>query len=362
MVDSAVNENQLSLCSIILYMAVTIRDVADLARVSMKTVSRVINQEPHVSKAVQLKVMECIRSLGYAPNISARRLATQKSFSICLLMYPGFFSNSPGLLHVIMDLGYETNYDILLQPYYPTHQRSRNRLVKLVGEQRIDGFVTTPPSDHGNFVSDLLTTYRIPLVQINPSQITPPIPCILGGDRTGAILATRHLLELGHTDIACLTGPLNMRASGERLDGFQEAMRASGLTVPSLWIMDSAYTFAGGYTAAKLLLGGERKPTAVFGGNDDSALGVLYAAREMGYKVPEDLSIVGYDDLATAASTWPGLTTVHQPGEEMLSKAVRILIALLAGSQDIPPVSTVTPQLIVRGTTAGPGIKTNPVS
>lgn len=331
-------------------MAVTIKDVARAAAVSIKTVSRVVNQEAHVAPETTRRVMEEVRRLGYAPNISARRLASQKSYAICLLMYPGYYQNSPGLLNVIMDIGYETRYDILLQPYFPTHLRSRNRLVKLLGEARIDGFITTPPCDHKGFVADLLSTYKVPLVQIDPVS-APDMPAVFGADREGARMITAHLLSLGHRRIACFNGPPNLRSSAERLAGFHQALREFPGNQLHPTVLDSGYNFHGGYTAARMALQSADPPSAIFAGHDEAAFGALFAAQELGVDVPNQLSIAGYGDLTAAAATWPGLTTVHQPDEEILAAAMQMLLGILQGKPPEQASLTIAPRLVLRGTT-----------
>lgn len=336
-------------------MPATIKDVANLAGVSIKTVSRVMNDEPHVTQETRTRVLNAVRDIGYAPNISARRLVQNKSFMICLLMYPGFYQTASGLLNVIMDIGYEENYDILIQPYFPTHVRSRKKLVSLIYEHRIDGFVTTPPCDAEDFVSDLLNTYKVPLVQINPFNRSQSIPYVAGDDVSGAKAMTEHLLTIGHHKIAFLTGPRNMRASHDRLQGFRETMSAHGVDINPAWIQDSAFTFDGGYTAAKLLLEHHAdRPTAIFAGNDEAAYGVIFAARELGYEVPADLSVAGFDDLSLSKNLWPGLTTVHQPAEEIVDRAIRLLIHLLKDKEPKNRQAIIPSRLVIRRSTAPP--------
>jgi LacI family transcriptional regulator len=335
-------------------MPATIKDVARMAGCSIKTVSRVINGEPYVSEETRARVQAAIRAVGYAPNISARRLAQNKSFMICILLYPGLLQPSSAILSRVMDIGYEENYDILIQPYFPTHSRSKRKLVSLISEQHIDGFVTTPPCDAEDFVADLLGTYKVPLVQINPFHRSETIPFVAGDDVLGARQVTEHLLSLGHRRIAFLMGPRNMRASFDRLAGYQNALLAAGLSIDPTLIRDSEFTFDGGYTATRLLMDLPSPPTAIFAGNDEAAYGVIFAAHEIGLRIPDQLSICGYDDFAMSKNIWPGLTTVHQPLEEMIESATRALIRILKGeildsNQIILPSA-----LVLRGSTAPP--------
>lgn len=331
-------------------MPATIRDVAREAGVSIKTVSRVINDEPYVTKETRARVQSAIRAVGYAPNISAKRLAENKSFMICILMYPGFYQPASEMLTRIMDVGYEENYDILIEPYFPTHARSKKKLVSLIYEHRIDGFVTTPPCDADEFVDDLLRTYKVPMVQVNPFTRTDSVLYVAGDDYHGAYAMTEYLLGLGHRRIAFFTGPRNMRATVDRLAGYRAALGDHDVPYEEVLVRPSEWTFDGGYTLTKLMMGEENPPTAIFAGSDEPAFGVLYAAQEMGISVPGQLSVCGYNDLGFSKNIWPGLTTVHQPAEEILELATRMLIDLLKG-KPVEPGRVVPSSLVVRGST-----------
>jgi LacI family transcriptional regulator len=331
----------------------TIRDVAKLAGCSIKTVSRVINDEPYVTEETRAKVNTAIRAVGYAPNISARRLAQNKSYMICLLMYPGYYQQGSELLTRIMDIGYEENYDILIQPYFPLHSRSKRKLVNLIYEHRIDGFVTTPPLDADEFVADMLSTYKVPQVQITPYHLDESLPHIAGEDYQGAYAMTEYLIQLGHRRIAFFKGPRNMRASKDRANGYAAALAAAGLEYDDDLVRNSEWTFDGGYTLTKLLREIAEPPSAIFAGNDQAAYGVIYAAQELGLQVPGDLSVSGYDDLALSNNIWPGLTTVHQPSDEMFERATRLLIGMLKG-QAAPQTITIPSRLVIRGSTGAP--------
>jgi len=334
----------------------TIKDVARLAGCSIKTVSRVINGEPYVTEETRQRVQAAIRSVGYAPNISARRLVQNKSFMVCILMYPGFYQPASEVLSRIMDVGYEENYDILIQPYFPAHARSRKKLVNLIYEHRIDGFITTPPIDADEFVADLLSTYKVPQVQINPFTRSAEIPFVAGDDERGAFAMTEYLIGLGHRRIAFLMGPRNMRSAFDRLAGYRAALEAAGLPFDETLIRNSEWTFDGGLTAARELLSEPHPPQAIFAANDEAAFGVIYAAQEMGVKIPQQLSICGYDNLGFSKNIWPGLTTIHQPTEELVEKAARALINLLKGETNVERAVIVPSRLVVRGSTAHPGL------
>ena len=339
-------------------MPPTIKDVARLAGCSIKTVSRVINNEAHVTEATRTRVQIAIRTSGYSPNLAARSLVQQRSYAVCILIYPGFMQPTSTVLTRLLDLTYEENYDLFLQTYYPPFPRSRRKLSDLVSGRRFDGYISTPPCESDGFIKNLLEIYKIPLVQINPFGLEPDDRenklVVTSEDDHGARLAVSHLLELGHRRIACLRGPKNMRASFDRFNGFISTIIAAGLEVDPDLIQDSEFTFDGGYTSAQILLRLPEPPTAIYAASDESAQGVLFAAQEAGLVVPKQLSICGHDDLLVAARTWPGLTTVHQPIEDLLEQALRLLIENLKGNKLSGKPVVLSPRLVVRGSTAKP--------
>jgi LacI family transcriptional regulator len=337
-------------------MSATIKDVARLANCSIKTVSRVINSEPYIADETRNRVLAAIRDCGYSPNLSARRLVQQKSYAICILVYPGFMQPASAILTRLLDISYEENYDLMLQTYYPTFPRSRRKFAEFVSGNRFDGFITTPPCEADGFIVDLLDTYKIPLVQINPfdqtTKLNPNHIIVVSNDKLGSRLAAQHLVNLGHRRIACLRGPRNLRASYDRLDGYKAVMNESGLDIRSDYLQDSEFTFDGGYTATKILLSLNEPPTAIYAASDEAAQGVIYASQELGVRVPEQLSICGHDDVLSASRMWPGLTTIHQPGEDLLEHALRLLIDSLKKNTAGDKPEVLEPRLIVRGTTA----------
>ena len=302
----------------------------------------------------RLRVQSAIRAAGYSPNLSARRLAQQRSYMICILTYPGYYQSASGALPRIMDIGYEEGYDILFEPYYPDRKTSLDRLAELVNGRRFDGFVTTPPCDMDDFVAELMTIYKIPLVQINPLNRVEGVACVLPDDFRGAQLATNHLISLGHRRIAFLMGPRNMRSSADRFTGYRKALEVAAIPFDPALIQDTEFTYDGGYTATKLLMLLENPPTAIYAANDEAAFGVVFAAQELGIPVPERLSVCGHDDLVYSKTIWPGLTTIHQPTDEITEYAVRMLIEIIKGNHPDQIQVTLPTRLVIRGSTAAP--------
>ena len=197
----------------------------------------------------------------------------------------------------------------------------------------------------------MLVTYQVPLVQINPFDPAPQIPSINGEDRAGGFQMTEYLIKLGHREIAYLMGSRNMRSSFDRLEGYEAALRAHHLLCNPNLIENSENNFDGGYTACKLLLQRNTKVTAVFAGNDEAAYGVIYALQETGIPVPQQISVCGYEDLAQSKKIWPGLTTIHQPADEMIAQATHMLISILKGSPPQKQQILIPSVLVVRGST-----------
>ena len=334
-------------------MAATIKDVARLANVSIKTVSRVVNQEAHVTEMVRARVQQAIDTLGYAPNISARRLVQQRSFVLCILLHTGGVSQS-ALINKILEVGYEYDYDILIQTYFPSLTRSKNKLAGLITERRIDGLVTTPPCDTDEFLLNLVRQSHIPLVEITPYNRPVEVPSISGDDYQGALMMAEHLVGLGHTRIAFLMGPRSHRASIDRLYGYRAALDLHHLVYDESLVVDSEFNFDGGYTAARMVMGLENPPTAIFAGNDEAALGAVYALNEMGIAVPGRVSVCGFDDLSYSKNVWPGLTSVHYPVNEIAEQALEMLVSMMKG-EDLAQKQVVLPvRLVLRGSTAAP--------
>lgn len=331
-------------------MSVTIKDVAKYAECSIKTVSRVVNEEPYVAEMTRLKVQEAIEVLGYAPNISARRLVQSKAYVICILLHEAGFYQS-AVLSKVMDIGYQLDYDILIQSYYPSHTRSKEKLTGLLREQRVDGLVITPPCDVDPFLTELLTKTHLPYVQITPLNRTPDVPYVTGDDYQGAYLMTERLILLGHWRIAFLSGPRNHRTSIDRLYGYKAALEMYRIPFDEALVLDSLFNFSGGYNAAKLAMSMAERPTAIFGGSDEAAIGALYALREMKVAVPQQVSVCGFGNLPQSQQTWPGLSTVDHPVEAIVEKATKMLLEILAGREPDSKQIVLPCRLVMRGST-----------
>jgi len=334
-------------------LAATIKDVARLAQVSIKTVSRVVNQEPHVTDKIRIRVQDAIETLGYAPNISARRLVQNRSFMLCILLHTGGVSQA-ALINKILEVGYEYDYDILIQTYFPSLTRSKNKLTSLITEKRIDGLITTPPCDTDELVLNLVQQSHIPLVQISPYNHSEKIPSVTGDDYQGALMMTEHLLSLGHRKIAFLMGPRSHRNSFDRLYGYRSALDAHAIPFDESLVIDSEFNFDGGYNATKIVMSQANPPTAIFAGNDDAGRGAIFALNELGILVPDQVSVCGFDDLQHSKEVWPGITSIHYPIGEIAEQALNMLVSLVKGEELAQEKIILPVRMVLRGSVTQP--------
>jgi LacI family transcriptional regulator len=225
-------------------------------------------------------------------------------------------------------------------------------VVELVNQRRFDGFISTPPCDSDGFLIDFLSTYKIPVVQVNPLINNQDMMYVCGDDVNGAYQVTKYLISLGHTKIACFTGPRNLRSSLDRFDGFKAALDENKILLHKEFIQDTENTFDGGSTALRILLRQQVPPTAIFASHDEAALGALFATREMDINVPNQLSIAGFEDLPIANQVWPKITTFHQPADDLLYEATRLLISSLKASPPEAKQITLPGKLVVRNSTS----------
>lgn len=309
-------------------MTITCDDVARMAGVSRATVSYVINNGPRpVSPETRQRVQKAIDSLGYQPSAVARNLRLQRSDTIGLVVpdthNPYFSEVARGIEAVAFERGYavflcHTGYDLNREVQY----------VNLLHAQRVAGVIWVPGTD--NFSPfDQLKGLGVETVVIDRLVPGREVPAILAENYQGGYLAADHLLKLGHKKIGFISRTLNLSHSTGRYEGYRTALKDHGIEPdPKLVIPTGGFTYQDGYEAAKRLLQ-SAAPTAIFTYNDIMAIGALRYAVEAGYRVPEDLSIVGFDDIAQSAFTCPGLTTIHLPKFELGQMGAQMLFSLI---------------------------------
>jgi LacI family transcriptional regulator len=314
---------------------VTIVDIAREAGVSIKTVSRVLNREDGAGPEVRARVLELADRLGYRPNISARALSGRRSYliGVVFLRIAGIHYLGEvqlGAMKACRRAGYHL---VVEQIETPDGVVSPKALTEVLRAAALDGVVLTPPLCDDPQLLSAIESAKIPYVRLAPNDALERSPYVWIDDQAAAREQTLQLWEMGHRRIAFIGGPPDHRAAVRRQAGYLEAMREKGVTVPAHWIATGDFFGMSGFDAAETLLALDPRPTAIFAGNDDMALGALAAAVKHGVSVPERLSIVGFDNSPSGETSWPRLTTVHQPIAEMAEAAVEMLIDSFADAR-----------------------------
>jgi LacI family transcriptional regulator len=331
----------------------TIRDIADLAGVSIATVSRVLNDRPDVAPGTRETVMQVVREHGFSTNRGARALSSGRSGFIGVtlpLVNDAYFGP---ILSGAAEALYEGDMRIVLCPTMHQHDREVGLLERLM-RGTTDGAILMLPEESGEEL-ELLQSQGFPFVVVDPRERPPEgIPCVSAMHAAGAMQATKHLLALGHRRIGAITGSPGWYAMEERLSGFHGALAAAGILADPELIEYGDWQIEPGMDAAERLLSRDDRPTAIFAFNDNIAIGVLHAARRLGLSVPDDLSVVGFDDTAQATIVMPALTTVRQPLAELGRTGVSLLTRLLEGQRIDALRMELSTRLVVRETTAPP--------
>jgi len=325
----------------------TIKEVSKIAGVSFKTVSRVLNNEKHVSEETRRRVEEVVARLNFRPSMAARTLAGRRSFQVALLYdnpSPYYVYHTQAGAHRRC---HELGYRLLLQPCDTAAEDLVRDVTAFIDETHLDGLILSPPVTEAEGLLDELDRRGIPYVRIAPGARKNNGLSTAMDDVAAAREATGHLLRLGHRSIAFIRGPAHHISSGERLAGYREALEAQGVEFDESLVVIGDYSFASGRAATRALLDRPAPPTAIFAGNDDMAAGALAVAHERDIAVPDQLSIVGFDDSDLASAVWPPLTTIRQPVAELAWAAAELL---LAGNAPEPRV-TLDHALVVRATT-----------
>lgn len=303
----------------------TLHEVAALAGCSIKTVSRVVNGEDYVSPETAARVLDAVKKLGYVPNLSARRLATRRTHVIAVVFDNASWNWLNDFQRGAFDRAAEFGYETIVHPCDITSAADRDRVVRLAESKAVDGLVLTPPCGDSAPLTRALVAKKTPFVSVAPRHRSGERPTVSTSDYEGAFAMTRALLDLGHRRIAFVRGAASQRSSEDRRRGFAAAVE--GTPGARTFVFDGDFSFASGVRAAAAIFALRPRPTAVFASNDDMAAGVLYAAGERGVRVPEELSIAGFDDVDLARQVWPPLATVRQPTTDMARAAVDRLIA-----------------------------------
>lgn len=322
--------------------AVSITDVARRAKVSITTVSRVVNKVPTVSPKNIQKVEEAIATLKYKPNVSAQRLASGSNTSIGLVMpsYPGIF-HSYYAIELIRGVGHACEALKMDMIFHITDG------TKPVSSSRFGGVIFADIIENRDQVKSCFDE-GIPCMVINNFVMDMPINYVASDNYEGGRIATDYLIKLGHKRIATLSGDLKTQSGFQRLKGFKHVMEENNLDIPPEYEIHGDYSRICGRQTAEKLFELPEPPTAIFVASDDMALEVMSVATERGLKVPDDISVIGYDDNPQATYSNVGLTTIRQPIFQMGEKGVRILGDVISEKLNPPIQEVLHPELVMR--------------
>jgi LacI family transcriptional regulator len=333
------------------------KDVAALAGVSIKTVSRVLNNEPHVQHALRERVREAVISLGYVPSKSARSLRSSRSYTINMLCRSDIsnYVNAIqfGAVIACQQRGYQLTISITDTIDGKSVAEIKDELGKLTAHSSPDGVILVAPFADNPDIVQAFDELSIPVARIGPSSGSDSRVHVGINEHQASYEVTNHLLDLGHKHIGFVRGLENQAVTEERFRGYRDALLERGLKVNRKYVRKGKFDFRSGVRAAEKLLALDPPVTAIFASNDDMAAGVMMVANRQGVNVPRELSVVGFDDSEIAENMWPSLTTVRQPLQQLGEVSALKLIEILG--QSAPPVlpPTILPhEVIIRESTA----------
>lgn len=335
----------------------TINDVARLAAVSKKTVSRVINDEPNVGAKTLSKVRKAIEQLNYSPNPQARGLAFSRSYLLAMIYdnpNPSYITEA---MYGVLNQCRADGYELVIHPCDSTHEEVYDDIIAFIKQVKIDGVILLPPISESEELTSRLKAIDCNYVRLLSVISDDAAHMVHSNDREAVNHIANHLVALGHRDIGFIQGPKSSKSAIERYEGFRQTLEENGISLPAQRIAKGDYTFQSGAECAEWLLNAS-PPTAIFASNDEMAIGAMVTAEKMGLKVPKDLTIIGFDDSPQAIKMSPALTTVNLQVREMSKLATQKLLALC--SKDVERAmkiqSELLPIFIQRQTTAIPKI------
>jgi LacI family transcriptional regulator len=316
----------------------TIHDVARAAGVAIKTVSRVLNDEPNVRDETRARVQAVVKELNYHPSMSARGLAGRRSYLIALIYENPSANYVVDVQHGAMTRCRQERFQLFVHQCTERGEEMTREIMGLVDQTHADGLIVTPPLSESAELLEALEHRALPFVRIAPNQIPHSSPFVDIDDEGAGREMTEYLIGLGHKRIGFIVGHPDHYASGRRLQGYKSALKANKLPFRAQYVKPGQFVFESGLEGARQLLAMPEPPTAIFASNDDMAAGVLMAAHEMGISVPKQLSVAGFDDTYIARTVWPRLTTVHQPSYDLAYAATGLLFQVLKTRKTPKPV------------------------
>jgi LacI family transcriptional regulator len=332
----------------------TINDVAHLAQVSKKTVSRVLNDSPLVRPKTREKVQAAMRELGYTPDPQARALAFGRSFLIGLIFDNPTAQYVMNIQYGVLDVLRGTDFELVVHPCDSRQPDYIDGVLKFVQQQRPWAVLLVPRVSEDQALASALQALGCRYVRIASVLLDQPENMVLTQDRMACAQAAEYLQSLGHRHIGLITGPHRYRSAMERGEGFVEALARRGVELSAEMQYQGAYTFESGVEGAERLLSQTPRPSAIFACNDEMAAGVYKAALRRGLSIPAELSIVGYDDSPLASQLWPPLTSLRVPIRELGQQAARMLLKGKAMEGAELKAFSVLPTLVVRDSCQAP--------
>lgn len=336
---------------------ITLNDVASQAGVSKKTVSRVLNNEPNVAPKTFQRVRQTIAELNYVPNTAARRLSSGRARTIGIIL--GWQIFTPYTSKLVEGAFRESNrhgYSISL---FPMENGSTDQIIEAFRGKQVDGFILDTFSDKAKNLGEGLTEHQIPHVVVNPNskKTFPNASFVRIDDEQAAQTGAGYLIQLGHRQIGFIAVDNGMIYPDDRINGYKKALSRGGIPYrEELVIKGESYpeTYEVGYHNGLKLIQQHPEITAVFGVTDNVAMGIMQAIWHLGLKIPEDISVLGFDDNYYAAMTAPSLTTIHQPIVELASQAVQLLIQNFKAPSQKAMEVTLPTNLVIRSSCAPP--------
>lgn len=324
----------------------TIKDVAKMAGVSTTTVSHVINKTRFVAQETESLVLQAIKDLNYSPSAVARSLKVNTTKSIGMIVTTSEAPYFAEIIHAVEEHCYRQGYSLFLCNTQNNAEKIKNHL-EMLAKKRVDGILVMCSEYLPDSLNLLHSFENIPMVVMDwgPNVHTD---IILDNSFDGGYLATKYLIENGHKYIGIIAGELTKTTAKTRYEGFIHAMKEAGLTVNPNWVMEGFFEPEDGYECMNKILSQDNLPTAVFCCNDVMALGAISAIGEKGLRVPEDISIIGYDNIHASRFYSPPLTTVHQSKSRLGVQAVNLLFERINHKSDQKEKIEIHPELVVR--------------
>ncbi|MCF2949592.1 LacI family DNA-binding transcriptional regulator [Paraglaciecola aquimarina] len=331
----------------------TINDVAREAGVSKRTVSRVINGSPSVGQATRERIDAVIKELNFQPDKQARGLASKKSYLL------GLIYDNPdalyidqvqrGCLTVCTNLGYE----LVVHPCHWQEDDFVEDCLNFISRSNVDGVLILPPVSESKKLASALRANNHPYVRIASADLDDHANIVISNEREAMQDIAEHLVSLGHKDIAMISGPSPFCSSRERLEGFTDSLKKLNIDLPAHRVIEGQNSYESGLEIAKNIFSGTDLPTAIFANNDEMAAGVIRVASDLGIKIPEQVSLAGFDDNIFASRIIPSLTTLRRPVQEISVVATKKLIqAINPQNKAVEQTTVIKPYLITRESTA----------